>query len=135
MSVVNRAYGVASFRIPPIKLFKGTFVIGNRFHRLFRSDKRLQALGLRFSGIDEIAESKSLSEVCDVQWTKCIGAARRGFQVILLSQVSETKYEGFVQDPVDGLGRIFGFCGLEYEERPRSAIEQRVTTANIAKWQ
>lgn len=107
----------------------------NRLYRLLNSEKQLQTWGPRFSGIDELARTKSLIEVCGIQWAKCIEAARRGLGVVSSSQVFEIKYEALVQDPVESFGRIFEFCGLEYEERSRTAIQQVVTTANAGKWQ
>lgn len=114
--------------------YYGFQFVRNRFYRLLNSEKQLRTWGPRFTGIDELVKTKSLIETCGIQWATCIEAARTGFEVVPSDQVLEIKYETLVQAPVESFGKIFEFCGLEYEERSRSAIEQGVTAANIGKW-
>lgn len=106
----------------------------NRLYRLLNSERKLKSWGPRFSGIDELVQTKSLIEICGIQWVKSVEAARRGFQRVPPSQVLDIRYEDLARHPLEVFAEIFEFCELEFEERSRSIVQRAVTDKNVGKW-
>ena len=105
----------------------------NRIKRLLDERDQLKTWGPRFEGIDELAKSKSLIEVCGIQWRQSVTAARRGFEEIPSSQVFNIHYETLAQSPVESFSELFRFLDLELGDDLKLEVENTVTDENIGK--
>ena len=104
-----------------------------RVRRSLSPEKRLPTWGPRFDGIDSMTHDHALIEVCGVQWSRCVDAAREGFRAVPSDQILEIRYEELVRRPGDVFAEIFRFCDLEFESDCRRRIDEVVTEGNIGK--
>ena len=108
----------------------------NRARQWLSSDRQLPSWGPRFEGIDEAVQTKTLIEVCGLQWAKCVDAARGDFQdVVPADQVMDVSYESLVERPIEIFQGIFDFVGVDFSNEVRRAVEASVTARNVGKWQ
>jgi hypothetical protein len=102
--------------------------------RRLNSDGRVSTWGPRWSGIDEVATTRPLVEVCALQWLRCVESARQQLSVIDPADVIEIRYEDFVNRPVEILDEVVGFAGLAKSDELERAAVTAVTKENIGKW-
>jgi len=91
---------------------------GNMAKRLFLPDsKKSRSWGPRYQEIDADLQSKSLLEVCAIQWMQCINSATRDFATLSEPQdnqrVLTIRYESFVEDPLACLEKVATFIDLD----------------------
>lgn len=87
--------------------------------------------GPRYLGIDKDLASLQLIEVCARQWAICVQRAQEGLAVLPDDRVITIRYEDMVREPVDVLGKLATFIGVEpslYEH-----AGDRIVTDNIGK--
>ena len=102
--------------------------------RLVDPEHRVESWGPRFSGIDDLARSVSLVELCGLQWQRCLERAEEQLAGLPPSDVLEVRYEQLVREPEDTLARIMAFLELELTSQVRRYAREQVTTANVGKW-
>ncbi|MDA9981415.1 sulfotransferase [Gammaproteobacteria bacterium] len=69
--------------------------------------------GPRYRGIDEDLSTKSLLEVCALQWQRCVQAATRDLSRTSGSQHITLHYEEFISDPGRHLERIADLLDID----------------------
>jgi isocitrate dehydrogenase kinase/phosphatase len=83
----------------------------NRLHQLRSVEKRLRTWGPRFPGIEEFAQTHSLSATCAKQWVESIEWSRVTLAAMPDKKVFHLRYEDLVRDPgsvVKAMGNWFG---------------------------
>ncbi|NQX76869.1 sulfotransferase [Gilvibacter sp.] len=82
----------------------------NRLKQAFGAD-RLSFWGPVYPGIDADFKTKSLLEVCALQWQACVHATQADKNQLDANQFIEVKYEQFVNNPQEELKTILEFLG------------------------
>ncbi|MEM9291890.1 MAG: sulfotransferase [Acidobacteriota bacterium] len=98
----------------------------NRLSRRGSADGRLASWGPRFIGIQDAVTSRSLAEVCALQWRRCVENSHRDLALIAPERVLRLRYEEFVADPAGQLGAVARFAAGEVPESAVSTAAQRV---------
>ena len=102
--------------------------LGTRLSRLFDREGKVSFWGPRYFGMQEDLQTKSLAEVCALQWKRCVERSLEGLNTLPGHRVLHLRYENFVGNPVQELQRIGLFLG---EEWSKCAIEKAV--ANVSQ--
>ena len=105
----------------------------NRLKKLLNDERRLSFWGPRFDGIDAALQTRSLPEVCALQWKRCVDAADSAFSTLDPSRVLHISYEGFASDPDRELGRILTFLGVDSPANT-GGLAMMVSPSSIGKF-
>ncbi|WP_415886969.1 sulfotransferase family protein [Neptuniibacter sp. QD37_6] len=84
-----------------------------RIYRFISREKRLAFWGPALEGMQNILKRHSLNEVCALQWQRCVEESEAAFSAMPEGKVLRVRYEDFVRQPGDELGRIFEFLGKQ----------------------
>lgn len=99
---------------------------------LFGSEKGVK--GPHFDGIRELLKQKAFLEVCGIQWSECVKAARKDLSVISSDQVIEIRYEDLVANPVEIMQTVLGHVGLGDAEECINHVKTNVRDSDTDKW-
>ena len=102
--------------------------------RLRTRDKAPTSWGPRFAGLDELVRTKSLIEVCGIQWKTCVESAHNALLKIPSDRTLTIKYEDLIADPLEVSAHIFDFVGLDFAKESREFIKEFVVNGNVHKW-
>jgi hypothetical protein len=86
-----------------------------RLYRLISKESRLAFWGPSFDGMQDIIKKHTLTEVCALQWQRCIDKSEEAFSKMPEDKVCRVRYEDFVNEPVKELTRILEFLGKNVE--------------------
>jgi hypothetical protein len=100
---------------------------------LMRGKGHKNTWGPRYEGIDQDVATKSLLEVCAIQWARCAKTAVRDLRDLPEGRVFTVRYEKFIQEPLRHLQEIAGFACIDPVPFSRQAIWERVLPENIGK--
>ena len=106
----------------------------NRLYRILPGKQRLAFWGPRFSGMQEMLRSSSLSAVCAMQWARCVEKADSDFKQINASRLHRIRYEEFVTHPGEGLQALAEFLHASLTENDVSRVVKQISSGNIGKW-
>jgi len=132
---LDLSYTLRKARFVPLSdiPYYGMRFIRNRFAQFASNEKKIKFWGPIFEGMDHQLRDRALSEVCALQWKKCVVNAERDFAQITPGRVCRVQYETFVTNPVQELGRIADFLGLCTSHNfQKHTIDVKVN--NIGKW-
>lgn len=89
--------------------------VANRWHRLTAADKRLATWGPVFNGMNEVAATAPLEEVCALQWRSCVRRAEASLAAMSPRRVLRLCYEDLATRPVDAIDEVCDFLGLDVD--------------------
>lgn len=107
--------------------------LSDRLHRFRSHERRLRAWGPRFQGMQEALKTRSLPEVCALQWSACVEKATTDLAALDPNRVFTVRYEAFVQDPEAHVEAIAAFLGLTVNEINIPTLVQNVSARSIGK--
>lgn len=97
-------------------------------------DRRVASWGPRFIGIDEIARSGPLHEVCALQWKRCIDLSDSQLKLVDPSRVHRLRYEDFISDPAAHIENAADFLRIRVTPELATHVTRSVTAGNVGKW-
>jgi sulfotransferase family protein len=108
---------------------------GTYGRRLVARQTHVASWGPRFKGIDDAVRTRPLTEVCGLQWARCVERSLED-----LSSLKEdidylhVRYEDLVARPVFELDRICRFADIGDPDPIRRFAEARITDRRIGSW-
>lgn len=114
----------------PYYLFK---YLNNRVIKLFSRKGQLKTWGPKFAGMQHIAETKELDEVCAHQWQKCVQRSEEAFVNMDRKRFVVVEYEKFVTNPAEELGRILKDLNLNYRNEDIGDAVNKVSSRSVGK--
>jgi hypothetical protein len=135
-AVFDLKYTLKKARYVPLSdvpLYAARFA-ANWLHRLTSRDRRLASWGPRFDGIDEMAATRSLAEVCAAQWSRTVRLAADSLAKIPPDQVCSLRYESFVADPKDHIHQLAAFVGVSPSRKQPHSPAPEISTRSIGNW-
>jgi len=108
--LLKKARFVPTFDLP----YYALRYLGARMHRLFDREGKVSFWGPRYIGMEEDLQSKSLMEVCALQWKRCVERSMEGLATLDSGRVLHLRYENFVANPMEQLERIATFLGEDW---------------------
>ena len=114
--------------------YYGLRYLANRLHRLIAHDNRLAPWGPRFDGMEKTLKTRTLAEVCAVQWARSVGIARYDLSRIDADRVCAVKYEQFVTRPESELGRLLEFLEIDGGTTDVSELVADVSPKSAGNW-
>lgn len=90
--------------------FYASRYIGNRISKLSSADSALPVWGPRFQGMQE---HENVTDVCALQWARCVESATAAFADMPDSKVINITYEEFVAEPAAQLNSVLNFLSIE----------------------
>ena len=105
----------------------------NRLGQWGRADRRLPSWGPMTAAVAQAAASGSVAEAAAVQWRDCVMLASRDLEALPSERVLEVTYEGFVQDPVDGLRRVLDFVAESRDDADVRTAVDHVRTSRVGR--
>lgn len=112
--------------------YYGRRYLWNRIYLALSDDKRLAFWGPRFEGMEEWLYSKSLPEVCAMQWVRCVEKAEQALTEIDSDCVYRLRYEDFVSKPEAEIGRLTTFLNVPLS---KNRLTEGVVSKNMGKWE
>jgi len=113
--------------------YYATRYVLNHLYRLASREKRLAFWGPALNGMDEILGKHSLTEVCALQWKRCVDNSERDFAAISPDRVIRVSYEQFVKNPVAEFERIASFVGKETTEDVKVYLKANIRPGSVGK--
>jgi len=107
---------------------------GNTFRKLVTRDKgAVGAWGPRYEGIDKDIASKSLLEVCAIQWARSVEKALHDLNSLPAGQVLSIRYEDFVRSPGSYLEKVAQFVEIDPAPYSGGVNLATVSQENVGK--
>lgn len=114
--------------------FYGARYLYNRMYRLFSGEKRLAFWGPRFEGVEEVLRSRTLAEVCAMQWVRCVESSEHDLDQLDASRVRRLRYEEFVTNPSGELKALARFLDTHISRNDLRKSIQRVSSKSVGNW-
>lgn len=115
--------------------YYGVRFLWNRIYRLLSPEKRLAFWGPRFKGMEEMLRTRSLPEVCAMQWIRCVDKAERELkQFVPSDRIIKLHYEDFVKKPHNEIKRLAAFLNIDVNEELIHQLSQGVSSKSVGKW-
>lgn len=105
----------------------------NRIYRLFARDNRLAFWGPQLTDMQALLRTKTLEEVCAIQWRECVELADRDLSGMSQDKVCFVKYEKFVDNPVEELKRISNFLALPINMGNLEKATKSVSSGSVGR--
>ncbi len=109
--------------------------VKNQFYRLSSGEKRLAFWGPRFQGMGEALQTKTLPEVCAIQWTRCVQRSEEDFAKISPERVYQLTYESFVHNPNVEIERLANFLKVELSTSQKQLLSETISPSSVGNWQ
>jgi len=104
-----------------------------RLHQLFDHEGRVSFWGPRYIGMEKDLASKSLMEVCALQWKRCVERSLEGLDTLPEHRVLHLRYENFVAQPELELQRIGAFLGETWSDGDLKKAVASVSKGSVGK--
>lgn len=114
--------------------YYATRYIGNRIYRRISGAKRLAFWGPRFIGLEEALTSRTLDEVCAIQWKRCVDNTVRDCAGLPQDRLLTLTYEDLTTDKQRTLQRVFAFAGVEHTGEMLENITSQISSLSVGKW-
>lgn len=105
----------------------------SRVYRLVSRERRVAFWGPSIDGMDRVLGECSLTEVCALQWQRCVEKAEEALSKMPDSRVVRVRYEDFVGQPAGELSRIVKELGLEVDRDQVQDAVAEVSTSSVGK--
>ena len=117
-SNLKLSYIISKARFIPFKdiPYYGIKYFMVRVNKLFSSESRLPIWGPVFSGMPLPSDGFPLTDICALQWQKCVELAWHTLSQLDNKTVLNIRYEDFVTDPYFECKRIVDFLELDFSE-------------------
>jgi hypothetical protein len=120
--------------VPPSDILHYAFqYLGNRCYRILSREKRLAFWGPKLDGMKELLEKYAFTEVCALQWKRCVDKSAYAFSTMPKHRWHEVGYEDFVTNPLEGLDKILDFLNLRIDAAVRNQAISHVNPKSIGK--
>lgn len=106
---------------------------GARLHRLFDKEGKVSFWGPRYVGMESDLKSKTLPEVCALQWKRCVEKCLADLEQHAPDRTLHLHYEDFVAAPAQELARIGQFLQEDWNEAACTAAVQKVSGGSVGK--
>lgn len=103
----------------------------HRIRKLFKQGQTLPSWGPVYEGMKDDLASKTLEEVCALQWRHCVEKSEQALSAMNQRNVYQVRYEDFVRDPVEKMGEIVGFLRAGVESEKIAGSVQHVTDKSV----
>ena len=113
--------------------YYATRYISSHIYRLFSKDKRVSFWGPQMNDISKLLSQYSLTQVCALQWLRCVENSERDFSNIDHNRVIRVRYEDFTQDPSNEFKKITQFIGKEFNEDVLESVVANVSKSSVGK--
>jgi hypothetical protein len=104
-----------------------------RIHKLYSKDKRLAFWGPKIEGMNKLLETKTLDEVCAIQWQRCVELASQELSKLQTDFVLHVKYEDFVKNPKEELIKIIHFLNIDLTEINIDQLVKNISSKSLGK--
>jgi hypothetical protein len=128
--ILRKAHYVPPGDVP----YYGFRYLWNHIYRYASGARRLASWGPRFKGMEAALHSKTLAEVCALQWRRCIERSEEDLANISPGRVHRLCYDSFVKDPVAGINSLAGFLDIQLSSAEISRVKQFVSAEHVGKW-
>ena len=112
--------------------YYGTRFVRNRLHKLTSAEKRLAFWGPALENMQALVATRSLAEVCAVQWSTCVLTAFEDLGSVPPDRMHFLRYEELVRDPEAGLRSLGEFLGFDTDPSAVPALGA-ITSRMIGK--
>ena len=89
--------------------------------------------GPRFDGMADIGQTHNLDHLCAHQWVRCVELSEMAFAQMSDAKHHRVYYEKFVSQPVEVLGGIAEFLGLQHNSEELALACSQVRTSSVGK--
>ena len=96
--------------------------------------RALRSWGPRYRGIDTDLATRTVLEVCALQWCRCVEATAEGLKGVATERVHHVRYEELVQSPLAVTSGILAFLGTPADPAVEDFCRTRVSGTNVGKW-
>jgi hypothetical protein len=131
---VDLRYTAAKARfVPPADLpFYGARFVANRLRRAGHDAGRVgRWWGPRTDDATALMDTRTLDEICMVQWSRCVENSLRGLEGMPNDQLHHVRYEEFVIHPEESLRALLDFLGRSESFDP--AAIAGVSSSSVGK--
>ena len=109
---VSWRYVLRKARYVPLSSWRyGLWYLRNALKGRLKGGRGVHVWGVRYPGIDEDCDAKSVLEICARQWTECVRIATRDLANVPAERQIEFRYESLVERPEE-VHRICEFLDL-----------------------
>lgn len=113
--------------------YYATRYLMNHIYRIVSREKRLAFWGPVMSDMEELMTTHTLTEVCALQWKKCVDNSERDLASIPKERVMRVSYEELVRNPVAEFENIAKFIQKEIPDSVREYLKKNIRASSIGK--
>jgi len=120
--------------VPPADIpYYGMNYLMNRASMSSNKEGRLSYWGPKISALEDQKGQLTLYQMCAIQWRECVERASGDLASLPRDAVMEIKYEDFVSNPGELIGRLAQFIGVELTDEERQSVVSGVRTGSVGK--
>lgn len=121
--------------VPPSDLaYYAVRYLMHRTYRMFSMQKRLSTWGPRFLGMRDTLTTRTLEEVCAMQWARSVESAAKVLDQIGAERTIQLKYESLVQKPEKEFTKVLEFLSIEGDFVQMQKAVRHVSPLGIGNW-
>ncbi|MDO6462233.1 sulfotransferase [Granulosicoccaceae sp. 1_MG-2023] len=113
--------------------YYGSRYLFNRLYLLFSRQKRLAYWGPALDDMNTLSANYSLTEICALQWQRCVQKSLGYLDGLPKGRVSKVRYEDFVSDPATHVQELAAFMGKSLTPEQAATITRRVSGRSVGK--
>ena len=114
-------------------LYYGSNYLLNRIYKLFSKNKELPVWGPVIDRLNELKQSRTVEEICTLQWKSSIDNTRRDLENIHRSRVFTLRYENFVKEPTEEFAKLVGFLEIDPDSTLASKALSKINESSVNK--
>ncbi len=108
--------------------------LGYQIGRLRHEDRRAASWGPRFEGMDQLVQTRSLLEVCALQWQACVQSAHQSIQKMPSELGLEIQYESLIVQPENVVRQLIQWLDLPTHSAPKVFAQKIISPHNTQRW-
>lgn len=105
----------------------------NHVYRIFSQEKRLAFWGPVLDDMDDLLRKHTVTEVCALQWKRCVDKSERDLAAISSDRVIRVRYEDFVNDPLSEYEKITSFIGKSAPDLVKEYLKNNISSTSVGK--
>lgn len=119
---------------PPTDLpYYAARYLSHHLHRVSTKEKALPVWGPVMDRAQELMKNHSTTEMCALQWKRCVDNSDRDFANLSDDRVIRVKYEDLVSQPVTEFEKIANFLGKDASDSYKEYLRLNVRTCSVGK--
>ncbi len=105
-----------------------------KLQKLISRKKHVKWWGPKFDDIEILSKNYTLTELCGIQWSRCVESTLQGLEGLDQKLCHTVKYEDLVIKPEECMKEICEFLSLPFNKALGDEFSQYTNSSSIGRW-